>query len=86
LTEIQNKVYFISLAMTKKIPYFNFVLSTSAIAMQCPDNSRKAISYALMDLNTNSSFKGSAKELIHSINVFLQLLLSTLLFLKLLLQ
>jgi hypothetical protein len=35
----------------RKISYINFDLSTSAIAMQCPDNSRKAISYALMDLH-----------------------------------
>lgn len=45
-----NKNSGYDLSNSNKITYFSFDLSTNAMAMQCPDNSRKAISYALMDL------------------------------------
>ena len=50
-------MYYLS-TTTIRNTYFSFDLSTNAMAMQCPDNSRKAISYALMDLHCKKAQNG----------------------------
>jgi len=47
----QKELHIILVTATRKNTYFSFDLSTKAIAMQCPDSSRKAMSYTVMDLH-----------------------------------